>query len=115
MIQFRRAAISALLAGTFLATPLLAAGTHPVTGAALAGDQTFTRRVLDEEASVDPQVVEDLTASKIVRALFEGLPNEDADGVLVPRCRGRLGGPRGQEGAAAGRSSATPPSRRAFP
>jgi oligopeptide transport system substrate-binding protein len=84
MIQFKRAAISALLASTFLATPLLAAGTHPVTGEALADDQTFTYRVLDEHSSVDPQVVEDVTGSEIVRDLFEGLLNQDADGALVP-------------------------------
>ncbi len=67
-----------------LVGPALAAGTHPVTGDALADDQTFTYRVLDEHSSVDPQVVEDVSGSEIVRDLFEGLMNQDAEGNLVP-------------------------------
>ena len=66
-----------------LASPALAAGTAP-NGAPLADDQTFTYRVLDEHSSVDPQIVEDVTGSEIVRDLFEGLYNQDADGNLVP-------------------------------
>lgn len=50
----------------------------------LAEDQTFTYRVLDEHSSVDPQIVEDVSGSEIVRDLFEGLYNQDADGNLVP-------------------------------
>ncbi|MEZ5912757.1 MAG: peptide ABC transporter substrate-binding protein [Paracoccaceae bacterium] len=76
--------LAGLLTSTFIAGPVLAAGTHPVTGDALADDQTFTYRVLDEHSSVDPQVVEDVSGSEIVRDLFEGLLNEDADGNLVP-------------------------------
>lgn len=73
-----------LVATTMLATPGFAAGTHPVTGDALADDQTFTYRILDEHSSVDPQVVEDVTGSELVRDLFEGLMNQDAEGNLVP-------------------------------
>ena len=65
------------------ASPALAAGTAP-DGSALADDQTFTYRVLDEHSSVDPQIVEDVSGSEIVRDLFEGLYNQDADGNLVP-------------------------------
>ena len=65
------------------ASPALAAGTAP-NGAPLADDQTFTYRVLDEHSSVDPQIVEDVSGSEIVRDLFEGLYNQDADGNLVP-------------------------------
>lgn len=75
---------AALLASTIAAGPVLAAGTHPVTGEALADDQTFTYRILDEHSSVDPQVVEDVTGSELVRDLFEGLMNQNADGALVP-------------------------------
>ncbi len=75
---------AALLATSFLATPVIAAGTHPVTGEPLADDQTFTYRVLDEHSSVDPQVVEDVSGSEIVRDLFEGLMNQDEDGNLEP-------------------------------
>lgn len=77
--------LGALLATTVLATPVLAADKqHPTTGEALAHDQTFTYRVLDEQSSVDPQVVEDVSGSEIVRDLFEGLMNQDADGNLIP-------------------------------
>ncbi len=50
----------------------------------LAEDQTFTYRVLDEHSSVDPQIVEDVSGSEIVRDLFEGLLNQNAAGELVP-------------------------------
>ena len=72
-----------LLSSSLIATPALSAGTHPTTGEALADDQTFTYRVLDEHSSVDPQVVEDVSGSEIVRDLFEGLMNQDADGNLI--------------------------------
>lgn len=62
----------------------LAQATHPVTGETLAADQTFTYRVLDEHSSVDPQVVEDVSGSEIVRDLFEGLMNQDAEGNIIP-------------------------------
>jgi oligopeptide transport system substrate-binding protein len=47
----------------FASGPLLAAGTHPVTGEALADEQVFTYRVLDEHTSVDPQIVEEVSGS----------------------------------------------------
>ena len=73
---------SALLASAFaLASPALAAAPE---GTALAAEQTFTYRVLDEHSSVDPQIVEDVSGSEIVRDLFEGLFNQDKDGNLVP-------------------------------
>ena len=63
---------------------LLAAGTHPTTGEALTDDQIFTYVTIDEHTSVDPQIVEDVAGAAIVRDLFEGLYNQDADGNLVP-------------------------------
>ncbi len=84
-MKFRTSAFAALLLASSLATaPLHAAGTHPETGVALADDQTFTYRILDEHSSVDPQVVEDVSGSEIVRDLFEGLMNQDEDGNLEP-------------------------------
>ena len=74
----------ALLVASLITTSAVAAGVHPVTKEPLADDQTFTYRVLDEHSSVDPQVVEDVTGSELVRDLFEGLMNQDADGNLVP-------------------------------
>ncbi|MCP3969764.1 MAG: peptide ABC transporter substrate-binding protein [Rhodobacteraceae bacterium] len=78
--------MAALLATTIAASPLWAGShaTHPATGEALADDQTFTYRQLDEFSSVDPQVVEDVSGAEVVRDLFEGLMNQDADGNLVP-------------------------------
>ncbi len=77
-----RSFIAAALATTFLTMPALAADVP--AGVTLAEEQTFTYRTLDEFSSLDPQVVEDVDGSNIVRDLFEGLYNQDADGNLVP-------------------------------
>ena len=61
-----------------------AVGTHPVTGEALADDQTFTYRLLDQFPTVDPQLNEDTSGYHIIRDLFEGLLSQDGDGNLVP-------------------------------
>ena len=61
-----------------------AAGTHPKTGETLNNDQTFVYWALDEHSSLDPQIVEDVSGSDIIRNLFEGLMNQDADGNLIP-------------------------------
>ena len=79
----RSLAVGFVLA-TFAASSVLAAGTHPVTGEALADDQTFTYSLLDEFTTADPQMVEDVSGSYFVRDLFEGLMNQDADGNLIP-------------------------------
>lgn len=83
-MKHSRTLFAGLLASTFLAGAAFSAGMHPETGEKLADDQTFIYRVLDEHSSVDPQVVEDVTGAEIVRDLFEGLYNQDADGNLVP-------------------------------
>ena len=69
---------------SFASASVFAAATHPVTGETLADDQTFTYSLLDEFSSADPQIVEDVSGADIVRDLFEGLMNQDADGNLVP-------------------------------
>ncbi len=84
MNRIVKTSLAGLLSSTLITTAALAAGTHPKTGEALADDQTFTYRVLDEHSSVDPQVVEDVSGAEIVRDLFEGLMNQDEDGNLVP-------------------------------
>ncbi|KIC47990.1 peptide ABC transporter substrate-binding protein [Tateyamaria sp. ANG-S1] len=78
----RRSFFAAALATTFLTMPALAADVPE--GVTLAEEQTFTYRTIDEFSSLDPQVVEDVDGSDIVRDLFEGLYNQDADGNLVP-------------------------------
>jgi oligopeptide transport system substrate-binding protein len=62
----------------------LAQATHPVTGEALADDQTYTYRDLDALPTIDPQLVEDNAGHDIARNLFEGLMNQDEKGGLVP-------------------------------
>ena len=79
----RSLAVGFVLA-TFAASSVFAAGSHPVTGEALADDQTFTYSLLDEFTTADPQMVEDVSGSYFVRDLFEGLMNQDADGNLIP-------------------------------
>lgn len=73
-----------LFSGSTLALSVNAAELHPVTGEALAEDQTFTYRLLDEPSSLDPQIAQDVAASDIIRDLFEGLLNQDANGNLEP-------------------------------
>jgi oligopeptide transport system substrate-binding protein len=74
-------AATALMAWAGIAT---AQATHPVTGELLAADQTFTYRILDDFPSIDPGVAEDVSGGEVIRDLFEGLMNQDADGNLVP-------------------------------
>jgi oligopeptide transport system substrate-binding protein len=75
-------ALAAALATTMLTFPALAAELPP--GTELAEDQTFTYRTADEFSSFDPQVVEDVDGSEVVRDLFEGLYNQNAAGETVP-------------------------------
>lgn len=58
--------------------------THPVTGEALASDQSFSYSVLDDFPSIDPTFVEDVEGGSVARDLFEGLMNENAAGEVVP-------------------------------
>ncbi len=83
MTKYTKIILAGLFSSTMLVAPALASNVHPVTGEALAHDQTFTYRMLDEASSFDPQIVEDVDGSAIVRDLFEGLMNEDEDGNLV--------------------------------
>ena len=75
--------LSAALVGTTLVNTAWADG-HIPADVKLAEDQTFTYRLLDEFSSLDPQVVEDVEGSNVVRDLFEGLMSQDAAGNLVP-------------------------------
>ncbi len=84
MRLFAKTLAVSFVSATLAAGPVLAAGTHPVTGEALSDSQTFTYSIGDEHTSVDPQIVEDVSGSDIIRDLFEGLMNQDADGNLVP-------------------------------
>lgn len=74
--------IAAIVSTIFLASTIFAANVP--SGTNLAKNQTFTYRVLDEFSSFDPQVVEGVNGSEVVRDLFEGLYNQDANGNNVP-------------------------------
>jgi len=83
MKRSRKLLLSVIVSSALFTGVSLADG-HIPADVKLAEDQTFTYRILDEFTSVDPQVVEDVTGSEVVRDLFEGLMNQDADGKLVP-------------------------------
>lgn len=73
-----------LVGSNFAITSAHAAKTHPVTGEALAEDQTFIYRELDEFPSFDPQLIESVSESAVARDLFEGLFNQTPEGQLTP-------------------------------
>ncbi|MEC7764763.1 MAG: peptide ABC transporter substrate-binding protein [Pseudomonadota bacterium] len=83
MKHMSKLALATLLSSTML-TGVAIAESHVPEGVTLAEDQTFTYRQLDEFSSLDPQIVEDVDGSDVVRDLFEGLMNQDAEGNLVP-------------------------------
>ena len=82
-VPLRLAAIAIALS-LGVVTQAQAAGTHPVTGEALADDQTFTYRLLDQFPTLDPQLNQDVSGFHVIRDLFEGLLSQDGDGNLVP-------------------------------
>ena len=86
MILKSKLMTSAAIALIGSATAIWADGhaTHPETGEALASEQSFTYRDLDESPSIDPGLAEDTAGGDILRDLFEGLYNQDATGNLVP-------------------------------
>ena len=76
--------LKAAAATLLLAAAAEAASTHPATGEKLARDQSFTYRLLDQFPTLDPQLNEDVSGFHVIRDLFEGLLNQDAEGNLVP-------------------------------
>lgn len=72
----------ALLGATALTAPVFAANVP--AGTNLAAEQVFKYRVLDNINAIDPQIVEDVDTSSVVRSLFEGLYNSGPDGNPVP-------------------------------
>ena len=82
--KFSKGAAIALLAGATALTSFSAYAASPMAGETLAADQTYTYRMLDGLPTLDPQLVEDVSGSEVIRDLFEGLTNQDAKGNLVP-------------------------------
>ena len=78
------AAVVAVVVAIAASGAARAAATHPVTGEALADDQTFTYRLGDQFPTLDPQLNQDVSGFHVIRDLFEGLLTQDATGALVP-------------------------------
>ncbi len=76
-------ATTGLLSAT-VGTASWAQEAHPITGDALASDQTFSYRLLDQFPSIDPQLIEETAGGHVARQLFEGLLTQNADGTLRP-------------------------------
>lgn len=80
---FKAAVVAiALMGATALTAPTFAANVPE--GTKLAAEQVFKYRVLDNINTLDPQLVEDVDTSAVVRSLFEGLYNSGPDGNPVP-------------------------------
>ena len=83
--NFKKVAIVTAITAAVAFTSMSAnSATHPKTGEELAADQSFTYRLLDGIPSIDPQLVEGVESSVIVRDLFEGLLNQDELGNNIP-------------------------------
>ncbi|MDO5703973.1 MAG: peptide ABC transporter substrate-binding protein, partial [Paracoccus sp. (in: a-proteobacteria)] len=67
---------------TALALPALAV--EVPEGTNLAADQTYTYWLLDAIKTVDPGKNTDVEGSDVLRSLFEGLMNENAQGAMIP-------------------------------
>ncbi|MFW2589756.1 peptide ABC transporter substrate-binding protein [Sagittula sp. SSi028] len=80
--MIKATALAALIGSTMLTATAFAANVPE--GTTLAEDQTYTYRVLDEYDSLDPQLLEGVDSSTVVRDLFEGLYNMAPDGSLTP-------------------------------
>lgn len=69
----------------FVGTTLGAANAADIpVGTVLAEKQELVRHIKDEPASLDPMKAVGLIEAQVVRDLFEGLINQDADGQVIP-------------------------------
>ena len=81
-MNIMKTTLAAALTGTILTSAAFAANVP--AGTALAEDQTYTYRMLDEFDSLDPQLLEGVDSSTLARDLFEGLYNQGPDGAIIP-------------------------------
>lgn len=81
MVKTFRMTLAALCLSSIL-TPAIAA--NPPAGAQLAEQQQIVRHIKDEPASLDPLKAVGLPEIQVIRDLFEGLTNQDAQGKIVP-------------------------------
>ena len=81
MVKTFRMTLAAISLSSVL-TPAIAA--NPPAGAQLAEQQQIVRHIKDEPASLDPLKAVGLPEIQVIRDLFEGLTNQDAQGKIVP-------------------------------
>nr|WP_310615869.1 peptide ABC transporter substrate-binding protein [Pantoea cypripedii] len=79
-ITFRKTLAALMVIGA--TAPVFAANVP--TGAQLAPVQEIVRHIKDEPASLDPMKAVGLPEIQVMRDLFEGLTNQDAQGHIVP-------------------------------
>lgn len=81
MVKTFRMTLAAISLSSVI-TPAIAA--NPPAGAQLAEQQQIVRHIKDEPASLDPLKAVGLPEIQVIRDLFEGLTNQDAQGKIVP-------------------------------
>lgn len=81
MVNTFRMTLAAISLSSII-TPAIAA--NPPAGAQLAEQQQIVRHIKDEPASLDPLKAVGLPEIQVIRDLFEGLTNQDAQGKIVP-------------------------------
>ncbi len=81
MVKTFRMTLAAISLSSII-TPAIAA--NPPAGAQLAEQQQIVRHIKDEPASLDPLKAVGLPEIQVMRDLFEGLTNQDAQGKIVP-------------------------------
>lgn len=81
MVKTFRMTLAAISLSSIL-TPAIAANLP--AGAQLAEQQQIVRHIKDEPASLDPLKAVGLPEIQVIRDLFEGLTNQDAQGKIVP-------------------------------
>lgn len=81
MVKTFRMTLAAISLSSLI-TPAIAA--NPPAGASLAEQQQIVRHIKDEPASLDPLKAVGLPEIQVIRDLFEGLTNQDAQGKIVP-------------------------------
>ncbi|HBV93015.1 MAG TPA: oligopeptide ABC transporter substrate-binding protein OppA [Pantoea sp.] len=81
MVKTFRMTLAAISLSSVI-SPAIAA--NPPAGAQLAEQQQIVRHIKDEPASLDPLKAVGLPEIQVIRDLFEGLTNQDAQGKIVP-------------------------------
>jgi oligopeptide transport system substrate-binding protein len=81
MVKTFRMTLAAISLSSII-TPAIAA--NPPAGAQLAEQQQIVRHIKDEPASLDPLKAVGLPEIQVIRDLFEGLTNQNAQGKIVP-------------------------------